>query len=164
MIHSSISKQPTLILRLTRLIDFFKECEMNHFASTPYANMQLSLARAEAEQDNAKSEGFVTTNTLSSFLLAAFVSALVVVASQVMETLGEDYVFATWLALWALAFASMGFLAMPVRRMARSLRKHYTAYRVESRAEAQEEVLWELAHHDHRVLAEIHAAMARQAS
>jgi hypothetical protein len=146
------------------LIDFFKECEMNHFASTPYANMQLSLARAEAEQDNAKPESFVTTNTLTSFLLAAFVSALVVVASQAMETLGEDYVFVTWLALWALAFASLGLLTMPVRRLARSLRKHYTAYRAESRAAAQEEALWELAHHDPRVLAEIYSAMARQAS
>jgi ABC-type transport system involved in cytochrome bd biosynthesis fused ATPase/permease subunit len=137
---------------------------MNNFASTQYANMQLSLERAEAEQTQAQPQAFLTNNTLTTFLLAAFVSALMVVVSQAMESLGEDYVFATWLALWALAFASLGLLASPARRVTRSIRKHYRAYRIERRAEQQEEMLWELAHRDTRVLAEIHAAMARQAA
>lgn len=124
-------------------------------------NMHLNLV---STQDAPKSASTNSTRTLGYFLLAAAVSAVLVVVNQAMDAWGENHAVLAWAALWAIGFVAIGLLATPAHQAARSLRKGFAEWREESAEKAEEEKLWDLAKHDHRVLAEIRAAKNRSAA
>ncbi len=80
-----------------------------------------------------------------------------------MDTWSEDHVVLAWAALWAIGFIAIGLLATPAHQAARGLRTGFAQWREASAAQAEEEKLWDLAKHDHRILAEIMAAKNRAA-
>lgn len=132
------------------------------FAS--HVDTHLNLAATQTALDTSKSASTSSVRTLGSFLLAAAVSGLLVVVNQAMDAWSEDHVVLAWAALWAIGFVAIGLLATPAHQAARSLRKAFAEWREESAAQAEEEKLWDLAKHDHRVLAEIMAAKNRSAA
>lgn len=100
----------------------------------------------------------------ATLLLAAFVSALLVVANQVIDTWTEGHLLVAWIALWTVAFAALALLAVPTRNAARTMRTSWRAA-VEARRQAREDrKLWDVALTDARVMADISRAMSADAS
>jgi hypothetical protein len=100
---------------------------------------------------------------LAALLLAAMVAALVVVADHFISTWADGHLFLAWVALWAVVFAATALLAAPARRLAQRAMQGLDAWardRAQARAEAR---LWDLAKSDHRVMAELVQARARDA-
>jgi hypothetical protein len=127
-------------------------------------NTHLNLVQTQANLDTQKPASTSSSRVLGSFLLAAAVSALLVVVNQAMDAWSESHVVLAWAALWAIGFVAIGLLATPAHQAARSLRKGFAEWRAENAAQAEEEKLWDLAKRDHRVWAEIMAAKSRSAA
>src|SRR4051812_40589354 len=105
----------------------------------------------------ANFDGARATATL---LLAAIVSALLVVANQVVDTWTEGHLLAAWIVMWTVAFAAIALLATPAKRAAVGLRAGFMAWSEARRQAAQDEQLWNVALTDARVMADISRAMS----
>jgi len=105
--------------------------------------------------------GFEGARGGATLLLAAVVSALLVVANQVIDTWTEGHLFAAWVVLWTVAFAALGLLAAPVRRAVQAGRSTWARTAASRRQAAQDRELWALALTDARVMAELSRAMSR---
>jgi hypothetical protein len=105
--------------------------------------------------------GFDSTKGLAFMLLAAMVSALVVVADQLIETWADGHLLAVWVALWLVGFVALAVFLAPARNLAGATIRALNGW---SRRLAQiraDERLWALAKADPRVMAELDAARAR---
>lgn len=136
---------------------------MNTLPFASAVNSHMDIARTQAAESARKSASTSSSRTLGSILLAASVSALLVVVNQALDSWSEDHLLMAWAALWAIGFLAIGLLATPAHQAARSLRSSFVEWRAENKELAQEARLWELAKHDTRVMAEIRAAMMRDA-
>jgi hypothetical protein len=99
----------------------------------------------------------------AGFLTAAIVSALLVVANQVVDTWTEGHLLAAWIALWAIAFAVLALVAAPVHRAAVGLKAQFAAWRAARREAAEDRKLWALAQDDARIMADLSRAMSQAA-
>ena len=101
-----------------------------------------------------------TARGLASFLLAAAVAALVVLANQFIEAWTDGHLFLGWVALWVVIFAGSVLFAGTARRLARRTMAGLDGWSralADSRAEVR---MWELAKRDPRLRAEfVHAAL-----
>lgn len=98
-----------------------------------------------------------------SLLLAAVVSALLVVVDQLIDTWSDGHLLAAWVLMWAVAFGAMAFLAAPTRILAQGLvdgLRRWNAARVRA---ADDRRLWEMALTDRRVMADLRCARDRAA-
>ena len=98
---------------------------------------------------------------LAAMLLAASVSALIVVADSVVDTYAESHLLLGWICLWAVGFAAMGLLAGTARKTAARvsyLASSWGQRRAQKHADAY---LMALAGHDPRIMAELRAAIDR---
>ena len=95
----------------------------------------------------------------ASLLLAAIVSALLVVANQVIDTWTEGHLLLAWIALWTIAFATLALAARPAHSAARRLGLRLRRWTDQLRAAQQDEQLWQSALADSRVMADITRAM-----
>ena len=75
--------------------------------STSFAPVSFPAPRAE-RATSPKSPAPAASRAASSVLLAAIVSALLVVANQVVDTWSEGHLLAAWIVLWIVAFAALG--------------------------------------------------------
>jgi hypothetical protein len=91
----------------------------------------------------------------ATLLLAALVSALLVVANQVVETWTEGHLLAAWIIMWTVGFAAIALFAGPARTAAIGLAKGYQSWAAARRAAAADEKMWEVALSDARVMADI---------
>jgi len=110
-------------------------------ASTP------ARAAAPAPRDGARG--------LAALLLAAVVSAMVVLADRLVSTWADGHLLLAWVLLWLIVFAGLALFAGTARRVARQALSgldSWSARRAEVRAEAR---LWEIARTDPRVMAEL---------
>jgi len=101
---------------------------------------------------------------LAAMLLAAAVSALVVVADQMISTWADGHLFLGWVALWVVIFAGSALFAGTARRMAQATLRSLDSWSksmAEARAEAR---LWDLARTDPRLKAELMLARDREAA
>lgn len=139
---------------------------MTSFVHTEFPTSHPGVDRFElvyaATQATVKK--FDSGRGLAALLLAATVSAVLVVANQVIEAWSDGHLLMGWIALWAVAFAALALLATPARRFARSLRPGLVAWSAARKAQADDRKLWKLACQDARVMSDISAAMARQAA
>jgi gas vesicle protein len=95
-------------------------------------------------------------------LLAAMVSALIVVADQLIDSWADGDLLAAWVVLWVVGFAAVALLAAPARGMALRLMGGFT-HRVQHAAQRRADTrLMQLAQQDARVLSELQSAMSRQ--
>ncbi len=99
---------------------------------------------------------------LAGMLLAAGMAALLVTADQVIDSWTDGHMLAAWVALWTVTFAALAILATPLRKMSDTGAAWISSYRKASAESRQEAEMWELARHDHRVMAEIRLASIRQ--
>ena len=134
---------------------------MTSFVHVDYSTEHPGVARAERVLENFKQyrRGFDGARATASLLLAALVSALLVVANQVVDTWTEGHLLAAWIVLWTVAFASLALLASPVRRLAAASRSGLKRWITAYRAAEQDRKLWEVALSDARVMADISRAM-----
>jgi hypothetical protein len=139
---------------------------MTSFVHTEFPTSHPGVERFEFAMAATKAgvKHFDSGRGLATLLLAATVSALLVVANQVIDAWSDGHLLAGWIALWAVAFAALALLATPARRFARSLRPTLAGWSAARKAQAQDRKLWELACQDARVMSDISAAMARQAA
>jgi hypothetical protein len=139
---------------------------MTSFVHTEFPTSHPGVDRFEYAMAATKAgvKNFDAGRSLATLLLAATVSALLVVANQVIEAWTDGHLLMAWIALWAVAFAALALLATPARHFARSLRPSLAAWSAARKAQADDRKLWELACSDARVMSDISAAMARQAA
>lgn len=101
------------------------------------------------------------SRALAAVLLAAAVAALVVLADQMISTWADGHLMLAWAVLWVVIFAGSALFASPARRLARStLRsvRDWSLALAEARAEMQ---LWNAAHRDPRLMADLMCARQR---
>ena len=102
---------------------------------------------------------FDGTRATATMLLAAIVSALLVVANQVVDTWTEGHLLAAWILLWTIGFAALALLAAPARSAAAALRVSYRESKARRLQRRQDEQYWQAALEDSRIMADISRAM-----
>jgi len=104
---------------------------------------------------------FDSTKGLSSMLLAAMVSALVVVADRLIDTWADGHLLAAWVALWAVGFAALAVFSGAARKLAASAVVALDKWSQRSAQNRADERLWAIAQADPRVMADLQMAIAR---
>jgi len=134
---------------------------MTSFVHIDYSQEHPGVARAEAAFAAASrlGQGFDGTRGIAALLLAAVVSALLVVADRLVDT--GSGLLAAWMLLWVVAFAALALFATPARRLANSLVKRLDAWSAAIAEARADQRLWETARTDARVMADLQAAIAR---
>ena len=119
--------------------------------------------RTSAAFDHLRSVGrsFNGSRGLAALLLAAMVSALLVVADRVISSWSDGGLLVGWIALWAVAFVALALFSDSTRALAK---RASAAWRASARHRAihrQDQQLWRVAQSDSRVMADIAAAVSR---
>lgn len=106
---------------------------------------------------------FDSSRGTATLLLAALVSALLVVANELVTTWTEGHLFAAWVVTWLIGFAALALFAAPARAFAERIRAAAKGWSASRRRAAEDEKLWNLALTDARVMADLSRAMSRDA-
>lgn len=112
-----------------------------------------------ADEPKTPAHRFDSTRATATMLLAAIVSALLVVANQVVDTWTEGHLLAAWILLWTIGFAALALLAAPARSAAAALRVSYRESKARRLQRRQDEQYWQAALQDARIMADISRAM-----
>ena len=143
-----------------------REKVMARFIQTPFPTKHAGVARItrSAESISATVRGFDGARGTATLLLAAAVSALLVVANELIETWSDGHLMAAWVATWAIAFAALAVFATPALRAAHALRHALAGWKAARQQVAEDDKLWALAVTDARVMADLSRAMSRDAT
>lgn len=136
---------------------------MTSFVQPSFPTKHAGLVRVQAAW-TALSElrsGFNATRGLSTMLLAAMVSALLVVADQLIDTWADGHLLAAWIALWLVGFATIAIFAGAARKLAATAVSSLDAWSRRVAASRADERLWRFAQTDARVMADLKAAVLR---
>lgn len=134
---------------------------MTRFTQVAYSTEHAGVARMEnaaASIQHAVGH-FDGARGAASLLLAAVVSALLVVANQVIDTWSEGHLMVAWMVLWVVAFAALALLTLPARRAGVALRNAAKNWAQNRRMAAEDRRTWEVALLDPRVMAELRLAL-----
>lgn len=101
---------------------------------------------------------------LTTLVLAAVVAAMVLVADQLGDTWAEEHLFAAWVALWTLVFATLAVFAPLAKGLVDTVATEFAAWRKEVAQGRAEAAFLETAERDPRVMAELRAAILRHES
>jgi hypothetical protein len=116
------------------------------------------FSSAPAVLSAPKAEG---SRTLAGMLLAAVLSALLVVADQVIDMWVDGHLLVGWVALWTVVFAAMALLAPPLRKLSAEASSVIMGWVRAAQERRLEEEMWEHAKHDHRIMDELRHAVMR---
>ena len=138
---------------------------MSRFVHVDYPTTHAGVARFERglKAIAATVRSFDGARGTATLMLAAFVSALLVIANEVVTTWTEGHLMAAWIALWAVGFAALALFAAPARQLGLSLRHGLKAWSARRKQEAADQKLWAIAQTDARVMADLSRAMSAQA-
>ena len=103
------------------------------------------------------------SQVLAGMLMAAVLAALLVVADQLIETWSDGHLLVSWVALWLVAFAALAGLAQPLRKWVGKLTLAISRHAQEAKVRSIEAQLWECAHYDRRIMADVMQAWQRSA-
>ncbi len=136
---------------------------MTSFIQPSFVTRHAGVARFESAIGSVRNlrRGFDSTKGLSFMLLAAMVSALVVVADQLIETWADGHLMLAWVAVWLVGFAALALFGGAAAKLAATAvgaANAWSARLARARADAR---LWEIARADPRVMADLNAAMSR---
>jgi hypothetical protein len=106
-------------------------------------------------------KGWTLSRGIAGMLLAAVVSALLVVADQLMDTWADGHLLAAWVLLWVIGFAAVALLAPAARVAGRRAVAGLDRWSQNVARHRADERLWDLARRDPRVLADLQAAASR---
>ncbi len=137
---------------------------MNHnFVHLEYPLTHPGVDRAEQAVANFKRLGdtFSPTRTLAAMLLAAVVAAFVVVADQMMDTWADGHLLAAWVALWAVAFATVGLFGGISKALAVQLKQGLDTWSANMAQSRADERMWAIAQKDARLMSELQFAISR---
>jgi len=139
-------------------VNLYKEFAMTRIVHAPFGRTQKTATVRTAAATTEHSR------PLAGMLLTAVLAALLVAADQVIDSWSDGHLLAGWVALWTVTFAVLALLAPPLRQVCNTVANQMNAWRKAHAEQRAEEALWELARYDHRVMAEIRMAAARQNS
>ena len=105
--------------------------------------------------------GFDSTKSLSTMLLAAMVSSLLVVADQLIDTWADGHLMVAWIALWLVGFAAVAVFAGAARKVALTVVRALDAWSQRLAQRRSDTRLWAVAQSDSRVMADLNAALRR---
>jgi hypothetical protein len=138
---------------------------MTSFIQPSYPARHAGVARMESAVTAARGvhRGFDTTRGLSAMLLAAMVSAMVVVADQLLDTWADGHLMVAWVGLWLVGFAALALFAGAARKVAKAVVGALDGWSQRVARARADDRLWVIARSDPRVMADLNAAMARDA-
>lgn len=138
---------------------------MASFIQPSFPAQHSGVARIESAVTAARAmrHGFDSTRGLSAMLLAAMVSALVVVADQLIDTWADGHLMVAWVSLWLVGFAALAIFAGAARQLAVTAVGALDAWSQRVARRRADARLWVIAKSDPRVMADLNAAMLRSA-
>ena len=136
---------------------------MTNFVNPDYPTAHRGVERVEAAfaaagQLHARFKG---PRGLAAMLLAGAVSALVVVADQIVSTWTDGHLLMAWISLWAMVFGALALFAEASRGWSASLVAALQACAVARAQHNADMQFWAVAQSDPRLLADLHAARLR---
>lgn len=139
---------------------------MTQFAHVDYPTQHPGVERMQRAAATLRQIGssFDGARGAATLLLAAIVSAVLVVANQVVETWTEGHLLAAWIILWTIAFAGIALLAAPARRLVVGSRAYFKRAAEARRQQAEDRRFWDVALTDARVMADLSRAMSADAA
>lgn len=137
---------------------------MTSFIQPEFPRQHAGVQRVESALHTLQAvrQGFDASRGLSAMLLAAMVSALLVVADQLIDTWADGHLMVAWVALWVVGFAAIALFAGSARTLAASVVQAWDAWSGRRAQRRADQHLWAYAQHDPRIMAELQAAVARQ--
>lgn len=135
---------------------------MTSIAQTSLLSAHTGVARAESATGSL-TDRFDSAKGLSTILLAAIVSALVVAADQLVDNWGEGHLLAAWGAVWAVGFVAMALFVGTARRVAARIVLSLDAWSQRQARARADQRLWATALSDPRIMADLQVAMGRDA-
>lgn len=131
---------------------------LNSFSRTA----TLRTAPTTDSESKGQTPSQIGAGGLSVMLLAAAISALVILADRYMSVWTDDHLFFGWVMLWAVVFAGLALFAGTARALAARAMNVLDGWSRAS-AHARAEIrLWEIAKSDPRVMSELMSARTRQ--
>lgn len=136
---------------------------MTSFIQPNFSNQHAGVERVASAVGalRAMRGGFDSTKGLSAMLLAAMVSALVVVADQLIETWADGHLMVAWVVLWLVAFSALALFAGAARKVAATLVTALDAWSVRMAQRRADQRMWAMAKADPRLMADLNTAMGR---
>lgn len=136
---------------------------MANFIDPGYPTDHHGITRLERVIDVARgvTKHFRAASSLAAMLLASGISAVVVVADQVVSTWTDGHLLLAWIALWALVFAVLALFAQASQDLATRLIETLHRWQCERSQRASDEQIWAVAQDDPRFMAELHAMHMR---
>lgn len=132
----------------------------NSFVHTDMATEHTGVLRVERAAEHLKTT-FGTKGVGASLMLAALVSAVLVVATRLVDSVaGGSHWIAGWALLWAVAFVAIALLAAPARNLSSSLRAARRSWDEGQRRAMEDDKTWQVALQDSRVMADLNRAMS----
>lgn len=137
---------------------------MASFVHIDYPTEHPGVARAESVIAAVRRlrRGFDSTKGLAAMLLAAVVSALIVVADQVVGTWADGQLLVAWIVLWAVGFAALALFAGTARRIAGRAVASLDAWSARVAQARADERMLSIARQDARLMSELQSALARR--
>lgn len=126
---------------------------MNSATKTMMGQMTLSPAAVEAP--------VASTKFLATVLLAAGVSALLVVTDRLMDSWAQSHLVAAWVALWAVAVLAIVLLRGLTRVLAQNLMTYLDIWSAQLARRRADDRLWAMAQNDPRLMRDLEVAMDR---
>jgi hypothetical protein len=139
---------------------------MTSFVHLDYPTEHPGVLRAEQAAQTLRGvvHRFEGARGAAALLLAAVVSALLVVANQMIDTWTDGHLMSAWAVMWAIAFAALALLAAPLRGFVLNVRSVLADWAAKRRERREDAKLWNLAMTDARVMAELSRAMSSDAA
>lgn len=137
-----------------------KDLAMTTFIQSSFPTRHAGVERLTSAGATVRG-GFNSAKSLSAMLLAAMVSALVVVADHLIDTWADGHLMLAWIALWVVGFAAVALFAGAARTLAAALVKVLDAWSARAALRRADVRLWASAQADPRIMADLTAAMSR---
>lgn len=136
---------------------------MTNFINPGYSIEHRGAQRLELLGDALMRLGrqFRGGKVMVAMLLAGVISALVVVADQIVTTWTDGHLLMAWVTLWALVFAALAMFAYATHGWTARLQTGLQQWSERARERAQDQRVWAVAQSDPRFMADIQAARFR---
>ena len=140
---------------------------MTSFVHTDYPTEHPGVVRAEAFVETVSATwgkliaSYNTARGVSTLLLAGSVAAFVLVADQLVDTWVDGHLFAAWVALWTLVFATLAVFAPLIKAFVEDMGHKFDTWREQAATARAEAAYVESAQNDPRVMTELRAAISR---
>ena len=129
------------------------------FPGSDSGHQQSTAPRSDRR---SKRRAFDSARGLSALLLGAMVSAMVVVADQLIETWVDGHLLVAWVALWLVSFTVLALFAGAAHKLADGVVEAFAAMLQRRARKRAEDLMWLMAKSDPRLMADLQGAMARR--